>query len=357
MKLIYASISLGAFAVFAQALYAPLLSRNPADELNLSVTGLNTLAVALRKINAIETQDSKYIDNGNLGAAVGAGVGVSTGDGAGADDGDGAEVQVRAQVLNVAQDLLKRSDSPLLDTILGYLNDSGAAIVVLDASLLNPQLLQVVIDTTIWILKQNLINLTDLLIAIERSGLVFDILNLTLEDPEVLPGLIRITKEVMLQSNLDFSGLLKRDAIVSEEDDELNDVEILEAFLKWNTNNSKHARDLENTEEFQLDKRENEMLNEVFIALRNSGLAVSVIRHLLTTPELAQPNAYFLVSILESHAIEVSDLLKALKESRLIWDSIASLLKNPQIVKEFGGKIILRVTKGLVPQKFIDDWF
>lgn len=224
-------------------------------------------------------------------------------------------------------DLLgKRSDLPLLDTILLTLNNTGVALTVIDFVLLRPELLDIVIQTTIWAIRLRLVNLTDLVIALQRSNLIMDVLTLGLEDSEILPGLINITIEVLKQSGLDLGLLNKR----------------FDNSVKP-TNSTIEA----------IDKRENALLDQLFISLRDSGLAISVVKHLLTTPELAAPNAHFLVLILQSHALGLGDLLTALKESNLIWDLVRQLLGDPLIVIEFGGTIVQRVVQGLIPKDLV----
>lgn len=228
---------------------------------------------------------------------------------------------------DVFSSLDKRSDLPLLDTILLTLNNTGVALTVIDFVLLRPELLDIVIQTTIWVIRLKLINLTDLIIALQRSNLIMDVLTLGLEDSEILPGLINITMEILKQSGLGLGSLSKR------MDDE--------------------AVEVSNSTNIEIGKRENALLDQLFISLRDSGLAVSVVKHLLTTPELAAPNAHFLVLILQSHALSLSDLLTALKESNLIWELIKQLLGDPQIIIEFGGTIVQRVTQGLIPKELI----
>lgn len=227
-----------------------------------------------------------------------------------------------------AFDLLeKRSEMPLLDTILLTLNNTGVALTVIDFVLLRPELLDIVIQTTIWVIKLRMINLTDLIIALQRSNLIIDVLTLSLEDSEILPGLINVTTEILKQSGLDLGLLSKR-----------LDVEPINAI-----NSTIH----------DISKRENALLDQLFTSLRDSGLAVSVVKHLLTTPELAAPNAHFPVLILQSHALSLTDLITALKESNLIWDLIRQLLGDPLIIIEFGGAIVQRVAQGLIPKELI----
>ncbi|EGW31633.1 uncharacterized protein SPAPADRAFT_155078 [Spathaspora passalidarum NRRL Y-27907] len=226
--------------------------------------------------------------------------------------------------------LVTRADVPILQSILSGLNNSGLALIVIDYVLLRPELLDITIDATIWVIESGLINLTDLLIALEQSGLIIDVLMLSLSDPDILPGLLRIGRELLKQSGIDIFS--KRDAFaeaVSTESPE-------QAFA-------------------ELSKRESEVMNSLFTALRESGLALSVVQHLLTTPELAAPNAHFLLSILRSNALSLTSLLNALKQSNLIWNLLRDILGNPDVLSQFGQIIADRIAKGIIPKNLFDD--
>ena len=158
------------------------------------------------------------------------------------------------------------------------LKDSGLANVVIDFVLLSPELLDLTADATIFILKSGLINLADLLIALQKSGLVNQILLLALDDPEILPGLLRIGKELLKQNGIDIFSKRSIDMIT--------ELETAAVF-----------------EETSIDKRESQLLNELFASLKDSGLGVSIIQNLLTNPDLSAPAATFLTKILKSHAV------------------------------------------------------
>ncbi|RLV91781.1 hypothetical protein JA1_003596 [Spathaspora sp. JA1] len=239
----------------------------------------------------------------------------------------------KRELLNL-NELVTRSDIPFLDTILTAFNNSGLALLVIDFVLLQPELLDVTINATIWVIKSRLINLTDLLIALRQSGLIIDILMLSLADPEVLPGLLRIGRQLLNQNSINIFA--KRDTQVIEQ--EFSTPETLATDLSYPS----------------LDKRENAILNAVFLALRESGLATSVVQHLLTTPELAGPNAHFLSSILRSHALPLSELLTALKESDLILSLLRDILGNPDVLRQFGQIIADRIAQGIIPRDLFD---
>ncbi|KAI5952888.1 hypothetical protein KGF54_003755 [Candida jiufengensis] len=254
----------------------------------------------------------------------------------------GARSRPRSEQIN---NLEVRSNFPILDKILAMIDNSGIAITVIDFVLLKPELLDLTINTTIWIIKLRLINLTNLLIAIKKSGLAIDTLTLSLNDPDVLPGLIKITREVIQQGGLKIENLNlfnKREEIEGQVD-----LSQKRKFKKSDQPTSK----LELT---QFSKRDSYLLDQLFISLRESGLAIAVVKHILTSPELASANAHFVVSILQSHALNIVDLINALKESGLLSTVFKDLLGNPQTIKDFAGIIVDKVKNGLIPQKFLD---
>ncbi|EAZ62836.1 predicted protein [Scheffersomyces stipitis CBS 6054] len=230
------------------------------------------------------------------------------------------------------QVLASRSNIPIVDAILAALNDSGLANVVIDFVLLSPELLSISIDGVIFTLKSGLINLTDVLIALQKSGLILQVLHLALNDPEILPGLLRIGKELLAQNGINIFS--KR---------ELNEL---------STEVEAVADDSFNV--YDLSKRESELLNDLFTALRDSGLAASVIQHLLTTPELAAPAAHFLDAILKSGALSLGQLLQALKESNLVLNLLKDILNDRALLIQFGNIVADRISKGLISKATYD---
>ena len=216
--------------------------------------------------------------------------------------------------------LVEGSNLPIVDEILKALADSGLANSVIDFALLNPELLNISADATIFVLRSGFINLADVFIALQKSGLIIQVLELSLQDPAILPGVLKITKELLRQQ-----GLIKATKRADVED--LDEVDV--------------TRDV--------SKRESEALNEIFAALKDSGLAVSVIQHLLTDPNLTVPAATFLSKIIQSHAITLPQVVLALIESNLIWNLIREILGDPSILKRFEAIIADRIAKGIIP--------
>ena len=98
------------------------------------------------------------------------------------------------------EDLSARSDLPILDTVFRLVNSSGVAILATDFLLTREPLLDTAIDTLIRAIDEQWVNITTIFIALDQSGLLLDTLMHSIKDPDVLPGLLRITKEVINQS-------------------------------------------------------------------------------------------------------------------------------------------------------------
>lgn len=228
-----------------------------------------------------------------------------------------------------AHELIARSKLPILDKILIALKDSGLANVVIDFVLLSPELLDISADATIFILKSGLIDLADLLIAVQKSGLVNQLLLLALDDPQILPGLLRIGKELLKQNGID---------IFSKRSIDTSEIEAASVF--------------ENTSH---DKRESQLLNELFASLKDSGLVASIVQNLLTNPDLSAPAATFLTKIIKSHAITLKELLDALKESHFIFNVLKDILTDKVILETFGELVFEKISKGIISRSMYDN--
>lgn len=242
--------------------------------------------------------------------------------------------------LTSINEFMAQSKIPVMDSILSIMDRSGLVTKVTDLILSDPELLDLTIDTTILIIQKDLINLADVLIAIQKSGLILDILRLSLEDPEILPGLLRIGMEIMSQSGLD--DILNNINIFGKRDEMFDHAKVDTPIVDFGTVST------------HLDKRENKLLNLFFQSFRDSGIAVSLVRHILVSPKLASANAHFMLLIINSGALPPTDLLKALKESNLIWRLFKDLLADPGILKEFGSLVADRVMKGLIPFRLFE---
>lgn len=230
--------------------------------------------------------------------------------------------------------LVQRSNLPFLDTILVFLKNSGLVNTIIELVLLNPELEKISAEATILLLKSGQVNLADVFIALNKSGLALQTIELALDDPQILPGLLRIGSELLKQNGI---------GILQKRSDALDD----------NVLDKRETEDAARDTTRSLTKRESQLLNDIFAALKDSGLAESVIQNLLTNPELAAPAAHFLSDILKSHAITLSELLTALKESNFALELLKQILGDKKVLERFGSLILDRVANGKIPEELL----
>ncbi|EMG50505.1 hypothetical protein SBY92_000171 [Candida maltosa Xu316] len=210
-------------------------------------------------------------------------------------------------------DLNKRSSVPILDTIFRTLDDTGTTFALIDFVLLQTPLLDFVLDTTIWIIDAQLLNVTNFFIALEKSDLVTDLLVSCVQDTKVLPGMLVILKDVIQESDF-------------------NLVNITEIFSFTNIF-PKEKRSLE------IVKRDDPVLDLLVQSIKDSGLAVALVTHILTTPELAPAAAHLMWRTLTVKSSTLEVITAALNRSHLIWVVIQDIFKVPGILFKFGSKI------------------
>lgn len=207
------------------------------------------------------------------------------------------------------EDLSARSDLPILDTVFRLVNSSGVAILATDFLLTREPLLDTAIDTLIRAIDEQWVNITTIFIALDQSGLLLDTLMHSIKDPDVLPGLLRITKEVINQSG----------------------------FRIFNVRETKDLADQSPEDSTSIDvfKRENSLLVLLFTSLKDSGLVVSLTNHILTTPELAPGAAHFVWRTLKLRPLTLYKIFDALKRSNLIWNLLREIINVPAILSNF----------------------
>lgn len=245
------------------------------------------------------------------------------------------------------RDLVARSDLPIVDQVLSLLNNSGLAPIVIKNVLLNPALLDLSSNATIFLLRLNLINYEDLVIAFQKSGLVNQLLLAGLEDQNVLPGLLRLTSELLKKNVVG----IYFDVNPPPPGTFLGNFTVLGDISTALTTRDQFSNlDLE-----QITKRESQLLNELFVSLKESGLVVSVVQTLLTDPALAEPSAQFLINILQADVIPICDIAHILEENNILMKILGDILTDPEILRAFGELIIDRVGKGLIPEGLVSN--
>ncbi|EGV60593.1 hypothetical protein PSN45_001637 [Yamadazyma tenuis] len=229
----------------------------------------------------------------------------------------------------------KRSNIPVLDKVLTLLNDTNIANIVINHVLLSPTLLDLSTNATIFVLRLNLVNYDNLFIAIEKSGLVNQLILAALDNPNTLPGVLRLIDDLLKDNGINFSSLTSHKRQLD-----------FETFAP-----------VERRESKTLTKRESELLDELFTSLRDSGLVVSVVSNLLTNPDLAAPSAQFLTEILRSGAISVPEVLQALIESGALINILKDVLTDRAILEKVAQIVVDRISKGIIPKNLSDQIF
>lgn len=238
------------------------------------------------------------------------------------------------------------SESPILDQILVALKDTELANVLIDYILLSPGLLDVTSRATVYLLRSGLINISDVLISLQSSGLILQVLHLSLEDPAIMPGVLRIGRELLNEEGID---IFAPNSIALQNITDVKKIDGVE------TPSLKTDLDQEIDHE-NIARRENDALTNFMTALEDSGLSTSVIQHLMTTPELSTPAARFLGTIIRSNAISNRDLFDALRESNVVFDVLRDIRHDRALLAAFGLRILDLISRGIIPRELFDGY-
>lgn len=243
-------------------------------------------------------------------------------------------------------DITASSESPILDQILVALKDTELANVVIDYILLSPRLLDVTSRATVYLLKSGLINISDVLVSLQNSGLILQVLHLSLEDPTIMPGVLKIGRELLNEEGIDIFAPNSISLQNITDDKKTDGVQTLS--LKTDPD---QENDLAN-----IARRENDALTTFMTALKDSGLSTSVIQHLMTAPELTTPAARFLGTIMRSNAISNRDLFDALRESNVVFDVLRDIRHDRALLAAFGLRIFDLISRGVIPRELFDGY-
>ena len=245
-----------------------------------------------------------------------------------------------------SNEITASSESPILDQILVALKDTELANVVIDYILLSPRLLDVTSRATVYLLKSGLINISDVLVSLQNSGLILQVLHLSLEDPTIMPGVLKIGRELLNEEGID---------IFAPNSISLQNITDVKKIDGVETLSLKIDRDQKN-DLANIARRENDALTNFMTALKDSGLSTSVIQHLMTTPELTTPAARFLGTIMRSNAISNRDLFDALRESNVVFDVLRDIRHDRALLAAFGLRIVDLISRGVIPRELFDGY-
>ncbi|CAN3374052.1 hypothetical protein DIURU_001742 [Diutina rugosa] len=230
-------------------------------------------------------------------------------------------------------DMIVSSLIPLLEPLLTTLTQSGVTPVVLDMSMANAEMMNFVADGVIWALEHDLIDFTDLFIALQRSGLIIDTLHLSVENPAVIQGLIRVASAYMALSTSDTQPT------------EFTAPPTGVAYSSETATTELTTREIDSL--VNLLARESITMNQVLAAVSNSGLARQFVTHLMTTPELAEPAAAFVKRIVDSGAVSVTEVVQAFMRANIVPDLLREIMADTALIAQLGSTAMTLISSGM----------
>lgn len=209
---------------------------------------------------------------------------------------------------------LEKRESEIVTKILELIKDTELSPGIIHFFITDPALRKVAIDTIVFAIKHDLINLKALLKALNDSGLAVDVIRsvisncrfyqqiykLVLQQLSNLPNLIGNLLRV--PSTLVANALDKRDIMVEK------------------TPVAIYTRDSQ------------ELLVSLMESLKNSGLANQVVNALIVDDEFYTFGADLIEELLNQDALDFQELLEAIMESGLI-ESIFKAFLNAETLK------------------------
>lgn len=211
-----------------------------------------------------------------------------------------------ARQLYSASELAQR-DYAIVTEILTYINQTGLAPEIIKGLVDDPTLGPLVSNAVVAIVKSGLINLTTLLQALDQSGLAANVITALINDCQFYATIYKIALSYIgnLASQIGkILGLnLKR-----EELDAL-------AFQGTPTVNA-----LERRASATPTGDSNSVVINLLESLKNSGLAASVVKSLITDQGFLTWGANLISELFSSGAITLPELITALEDSGIVAD-------------------------------------
>lgn len=211
------------------------------------------------------------------------------------------------------QDELIKRENVLLTQSFTALNQSGTGVALVDAMASNPATQPIVIQAVIEFLKEE--NLTNIFIALDKSGLATDFIMMGFEDPTVFPGLIKIVK-----------GLIQNGSIKLKRDLSKIDLEQTNEIVARESESTLVARESQDS----LVARDDPNLDSLCVSLEKSGLAISVAKSILTDPKMYPFAIRLVTDIIQAKVLTLNQVYTALKNSGLVLDTFESVLGNAE---------------------------
>lgn len=229
---------------------------------------------------------------------------------------------------------------PVLTLVLRVVTETGVTPAILDTVVPNEVFMNMFADGVIWGLQNNVVDLADTLVGLQRSGLLLDTIVLAANDPYVMPGLIRIIEAYMaipvVGGETTTSPTAPENAPVATSTAFPESLPEIDSSLEAIFESVLQALTMEDQNHlFSLFARESQLLNDVLTSLNQSGLARQFVQHLVTSEALAEPLAKFVKRIVDSNAVSMSDLFSAFINANIFGDVIGDLIANLELIGKF----------------------
>lgn len=205
------------------------------------------------------------------------------------------------------------------------------------------------------------INATTFFVALDRSGLAYSVVAGTLEDPNLLPALLNVSRNLISSAKLNYTAILGyAGKLISRDLTELPD--------------NYHVRELadmqfderDDIEEYyqmmyDFDKRDNieELLSTVLGSVERSGLINETITTLLTDHEFTEGAEVLIQGVLEDLGSEIKGvnftsiltILHALWDSKLLQHTLTRALNDSQLISALEKDLGTLLKKGTITKK------
>lgn len=213
----------------------------------------------------------------------------------------------RAKRDQIEGDIAKR-EYQIVTSILSALNDTGIVPKVLSYAVSNQNLQPILINAVVGVLKSGIINLQSVFDVLDRSNLLYDVIEGLISDCSFYESLFKVAESVIG----DLLGKVTSGAKREIDLDEMRDL---------------MARDTSEFDFEPVDKRDlSDVVVNVLESLSDSGLATSVVKAVLNDPNFLSFGVALVKAVVQSGALPLSEIIDAIKQSNLVGDLLKQLL-------------------------------
>lgn len=204
-------------------------------------------------------------------------------------------------------DIAKR-EYQIVTNILSALNDTGIVPKVLSYAVANQTLQPILINAVVGVLKSGIINLQAVFDVLDKSNLVYDVIEGLISDCTFYESLFKVAETVI-------GDLLGKVTSGAKREIDLNEVRALMTSETYDF-------------EFEaVDKRDlSDVVVNILGSLADSGLATSVVKAVLNDPNFLSFGAALVKAVVQSGALPLSEIINAIKQSNFVGDLLKQLL-------------------------------